>query len=386
MSLLDLNPTKPSLSQLIRSRLPAKDSAEVEKLLPDEPETDEKLEIFEAGTGHGALTLFLARAIHAANPPAPPIPPLRRRSWRAEPVKAGTADTTETEKEPISPPFEKLKGKEITTLPEQKAEGVAGKAWMFLNNLLAKPQPIADAKASSNVAEGTKWTMGRAAHGISDPDPAEEALLLQQEEVYDRYLPHRRAIIQTLDISPDNSNHARNSIRNYQNGMYYSSVDFHIGTISEYLSSRLATSKGSPIFSHAILDLPRTHNYLDIVSQSLKPDGVLITWNPSLTQIIQCVHEVRKQRLPLFLESVLEVGRGAGVGGREWDVRAVLPRDIGRKRKEAEAKVQESTNGDTLEESTVETSDEGWEMICRPRVGVRVEGGGFIGVWKRMDV
>ena len=27
------------------------------------------LEILEAGTGHGALTLYLARAIHAANPP-----------------------------------------------------------------------------------------------------------------------------------------------------------------------------------------------------------------------------------------------------------------------------------------------------------------------------
>lgn len=35
----------------------------------------EKLEIFEAGTGTGALTLYLARAIHAANSVAPEIPP-----------------------------------------------------------------------------------------------------------------------------------------------------------------------------------------------------------------------------------------------------------------------------------------------------------------------
>ncbi|POS88320.1 hypothetical protein EPUL_000621 [Erysiphe pulchra] len=34
----------------------------------------EKLEIFEAGTGHGALTLYLARAIHAANTLPPDLP------------------------------------------------------------------------------------------------------------------------------------------------------------------------------------------------------------------------------------------------------------------------------------------------------------------------
>ena len=33
-------------------------------------EIEPPLEILEAGTGHGALTLYLARAIHAANPPA----------------------------------------------------------------------------------------------------------------------------------------------------------------------------------------------------------------------------------------------------------------------------------------------------------------------------
>src|SRR5215469_15842918 len=41
----------------------------------DSKEKDRRrLEILEAGTGHGGLTLHLARAIHAANPPAPSIP------------------------------------------------------------------------------------------------------------------------------------------------------------------------------------------------------------------------------------------------------------------------------------------------------------------------
>lgn len=39
--------------------------------LSDEPYTGPKLEILEAGTGHGSLTLHLARAIQAANPPIP---------------------------------------------------------------------------------------------------------------------------------------------------------------------------------------------------------------------------------------------------------------------------------------------------------------------------
>ncbi|KFX96568.1 hypothetical protein V490_03275, partial [Pseudogymnoascus sp. VKM F-3557] len=53
VSLLDLNPTVPD---------------------PSSSSPSPPLEIFEAGTGHGALTLHLARAIHAANPAPPPLP------------------------------------------------------------------------------------------------------------------------------------------------------------------------------------------------------------------------------------------------------------------------------------------------------------------------
>jgi hypothetical protein len=30
-----------------------------------------------------------------------------------------------------------------------------------------------------------------------------------------------------------------------------------------------------------------------------------------------------------------------------------------------------------------ETKDEGWQMVCRPKVGDRIIGGGFVGVWKK---
>ena len=37
------------------------------------PVKEAPLEILEAGTGHGGLTLHLSRAIHAANPPLPSV-------------------------------------------------------------------------------------------------------------------------------------------------------------------------------------------------------------------------------------------------------------------------------------------------------------------------
>ncbi|KAG9248258.1 S-adenosyl-L-methionine-dependent methyltransferase [Calycina marina] len=383
ISLLDLNPTKPSLRQVARSRLNSNALRDMEKLLPKETESDEKLEIFEAGTGHGALTLYLARAIHAANPPAPPTPAFPRGYSRA-----GQNGITENhfsldrDEGPLDRKSEEG-GTLDEVIVENKPVSLLGRSWRKITTLFyGKP-------THSRPASNSQY------HGLGELAPAIEALRLRQEQDYARYLSHRRAVIQTLDISPSHSNHARNTICDFRNGIYYPSIDFHVGTIPDYLSGRLATTNGDSFLSHAILDLPRTHVYLDIIAKSLKPDGILITWNPSLTQIIQCVTEVRHQRLPFILEQVLEVGKGAGVGGREWDVRAVLPRDIEKKRREAAAaaSLAESANydGEVKDAAMIantdktEQDDEGMEMICRPKVGIRTEGGGFIGVWRRIE-
>jgi hypothetical protein len=103
----------------------------------------------------------------------------------------------------------------------------------------------------------------------------------------------------------------------------------------------------------------------------------------------------------LFLEKVVEVGGAVGVGGREWDVRPVKPRAL------LEAKVEDTKQSKYLEEGRdilggpVEdlgelpaktlvsknpvSDDNGWEMVCRPKVGIRISGGGFVGVWRRMS-
>ena len=79
------------------------------------------------------------------------------------------------------------------------------------------------------------------------------------------------------------------------------------------------------------------------------------------------------------------------------DVRTVVPRALTRK---ANAHIREddaSGNADTDDgavaapASTAEGDNQpihdqvsGMEIVCRPKVGYRVAGGGFLGVWKKM--
>lgn len=176
--------------------------------------------------------------------------------------------------------------------------------------------------------------------------------------------------------------------------MYAHDVDFHVGSITEYLESRVAgsagaeaTGEGEPFLEHAILDLPDCHDFLGVMGKALRPNGMLIVFCPSLTQIISCLQSVRDADMPFSLESTLEIGQGAGVGGRQWDVRAVRPRALV---KAEEEKLKEAAEEEIVEEvgaETVETPKavgEGWNTVCRPKVGGRVVGGGFLGVFRRL--
>lgn len=302
VSLLDLHPSKESEDQL----------------------RDRPLEIFEAGTGHGALTLHLARAIHGANPAAPPIPVMQERRDRIHGPVPGTKDE-------LHP---------------------------------------------------------------NDADSAEEVFSQEtkdQQTAWEAYLRKRRAVIHTLDISAVHSRHAQSVVRAFRNGLYYHNVDFHVGTISEYLSSRLASTL-EPFLEHTILDLPNPHSHFNNVAKALKPNGSLIVFAPSITQITTCVKLVRETRLPFVLESVLELGAGVGVGGREWDVRAVKPRALlkaeaeARRLSEENEEAQMSSSADTGRSNSQNGEENaGWEMVCRPKVGGRVSGGGFLGLWRRME-
>ncbi|KFY93979.1 hypothetical protein V498_04139 [Pseudogymnoascus sp. VKM F-4517 (FW-2822)] len=299
VSLLDLNPTVPDGSSSS----------------PSPP-----LEIFEAGTGHGALTLHLARAIHAANPAPPPFP--------SPPRRISAPDSEE-----------------------------------------ATPDSV-DAEHQAAV---DRW---------------------------EAYKPTRRAVINTLDVSARHSEHAQKVVAGWRQGMYAHSVDFHVGSIPEYISSRLAASP-DPFLDHTILDLPDCHLYLETISQALKVDGTVLVFCPSITQVIACLQKVRKEGLPFSLETTLEIGQAAGVGGKVWDVRAVRARSFVRAEaveaekveggEEGVESVAEGSGEEAVAEAAVKEAEppkpegDGWNMVCRPKVGDRVVGGGFLGVFRRVD-
>lgn len=269
------------------------------------------LEILEAGTGHGALTLHLSRAIHAANPTLPVTP----------------AYTSEHEEEDA----------------------------VYLG------ESVADL------------------HGVN----------------LETWRKNRRAVIHTLDISSKHSKHAKKIVQGFRRGIYAANVDFHVGDVSSWIAQQKASRRTEkPFLSHVFLDLPNAHNHLANVAPVLRVDGLLVVFNPSITQIVECVETIRQQRMPYLLDQVIELGAGTI---REWDVRAVRPRASLKKAEElepeqAESSGEDATNSGKGQEARddelaedVAKNDGKWAMICRPKVGQLVVGGGFLALWRRME-
>ncbi|KAH7198726.1 S-adenosyl-L-methionine-dependent methyltransferase [Fusarium flagelliforme] len=250
-----------------------------------DPETNEPLppmEIFEAGTGMGSLTLHLARALTAANPA---IPSTLRDDLCSARYK-----------------------------PEGRGLDLSGEV----------------------------------------------------QAAYDSYRSSRRAVLHTLDQNTRHSRAANQLVRRYRRSIYYPTVDFHTGSISDYISPRLAETDGQPIFSHAILDLPSVEDYASPVIQALHPNGLLVVFAPSISQIARFQAWAAETKQPVRQERVIELDVSTtadGVldtgGGREWDVKQVTPKN--------------DPTGVPVQ-------------VMRPKVGDRISGGGFVGVYRRWPI
>lgn len=275
-------------------------------LSPDPP-----LEILEAGTGHGALTLHLSRAIHAANPPIP-----------RSPVYA-----TSEEEEP--------------------------------EDAVYLGESVADLQHSALAS----WRK------------------------------HRRAVVHTLDISSKHSKHAQKIVGGFRDGMYAGNIDFHVGDVSAWIAAQKVTRQtDEPFLTHVFLDLPNAEHHLANVAPVLHVNGMLAVFNPSITQIAECVETIREQRMPYLLDQVVELGAGTI---RQWDVRAVRPRASLRKAESQDS--LEIVSGDDINSTEsqkarddelaedLEKLEEKWAMVCRPKAGQLVVGGGFLGLWRRME-
>ena len=303
------------------------------------------LEILEAGTGHGALTLYLARAIHAAN-------------------------------------ALQLEAKANSGSPEGH-----GSSW-------DDPDTTVDEGSHGSNAVN-KGAVGHA---------REE----RPGNFYKHSEDRRRAVIHTVDISSKHSASGKQIVEGFRQGTYASDVEFHVGDVSNWIDeqilSRSSNLKVEPFLSQIILDMPSIEHHVRKAASVLHVNGSLMAFNPSISQIIDIVDMVKRQCLPLHLERVLELGPNV-TGGREWDVRFVRPRDESRSGfAEVTQLVNDKDKGtsdgdpepgavvnaaeieklDHEETQALGKQDTGWRMVCRPKVGQRVLAGGFLGVWKKM--
>lgn len=269
-----------------------------------------EIEILEAGTGHGSLTLHLARAIAAANP----LPPAAQ--WPSS--------------------------------TEEK-------------------QSLADS---------------------------------QIQQAWNDWRKRRNAVLHTVERYATNSAHAEKIVRGYKQGLYRPHVDFYVGDVTDWVNQQLEDRKSTGLhsslnqekgfLSHVILDLPNVFKHVGGVYKGLRKDGKLLVFAPSITQIGDCVRTIEEQKLPFVLDQVVELGEGIS-NGRRWDVRLVRPRGSkeSRAQNEVEAdRIIEPT--DTAPTSDLESSEEVHTqaapenvMVCRPKVGERIMGGGFVGLWNR---
>ncbi|KAJ5349844.1 hypothetical protein N7541_007571 [Penicillium brevicompactum] len=302
---------------------------------PAAGETQAPLEILEAGTGHGSLTLHLARAIHAANTTPPPMPKQSQIKHVEERVKE----------------------------PNNKDE-------------------------SQNTAEPT-----------SDP----------VQEEWDAWRAQRNAIIHTVDTGAKFSALAEKNVKGFRRGIYAGNVDFYVGLVESWIAKqkqlRQKTGQVSadentvePFVSHVILDMPSSNLRIPHVTPIMKHDGLLVVFMPSITQIGECLQMIKEQNLPLVQEKVLELGNGIS-GGRLWDVRFATKKsgadpsswtvpsiDEGAAPEAQEPGVEEQTSGSESESSSPEPAVKSDSvLVCRPKVGVRIQGGGFVGVWRRIE-
>jgi len=288
------------------------------------------LEILEAGTGHGSLTLHLARAIHAANPTPPSWPPPRRT--RADAVQA---------------------------YPKGQSP---------------------DATSSNDNLAMTQWATWRS---------------------------QRRAIIHTVDIAHSYSKHAEKIVHEFRRGIYAPHVDFHVANVKDWIAGQVAKRRkvskhtDNPFVTHVILDMPSSHEQIENVAPIIRADGLLLLFAPSITQIGDGVRIIKERRLPFTMEKVVELGSGIS-NGREWDVRLATRRtgsnetrnidpdtwavDGGEAGESAQAEDMADYNSNLIKGSASDKANMTNQevMVCRPKVGKYIVGGGFVGLWRRM--
>lgn len=300
------------------------------------------LEILEAGTGHGALTLHLARAIHGANPPP--------QQWSSASNLVTETDT--------SAPLSKSSQRSKTNITSTQSS----------------------AEEDPNRATDPKTPQSGPARGA----------VIHTLDVSAKHSQHAEQIVRGFRrglYASDVDFHVGDVSR----------------WIEDQIVRRGLEQNATTFLSHIILDMPNAHHHIEKAASVLHVNGSLFVFNPSVTQIMTVVDLIRRQYLPLQLDRVLELGENM-TGGKEWDIKCVRPRAVIKAEEEASAipaacggaetsaiqepggveRISELGSKDEQQAKPLGKQEGGWEMACRPKVGYMVRGGGFLGIWKKM--
>ena len=239
--------------------------------------------------------------------------------------------------------------------------------------------------------------------GSQRPLAQDGDLKAQSQLSYEHGNDDRQAVIHTVDISSKHSKHAEQTVKGFRQGLYANDIVFHVGDVSQWIDEQVY-DRGlgldeKAFLSHIVLDMPASFHHVEKAASVLRTNGNLLAFNPSITQIISIVKLVKQLNLPLVLNNVLELGPNSG--GRDWDVRTFIPRALTRiarastreddpsknKDKNSEdGSVADPAESDPFDRDSQPIHDQpgGMEIVCRPKVGYRVAGGGFLGVWTKM--
>lgn len=297
----------------------------------DNSATPPPLEILEAGTGHGSLTLHISRAIAASNPP------------------------------PLN---------------------------------ISVPQ-----------------------YHKNEPQRPESAVETSLREAWSQWKQSRHAILHTVEKVKANRWHAEKIVRGFRQGVYWPHVDFYAGDVSTWIQAQFSQRKSHTrnpfartsedgFLDYVLLDMPGVHKQLQHVSRAMRDGAKVIVFTPSVTQIGECARAIQDSNLPLAMERVLELGEGISTG-RRWDVRMVTPRkykdhakpaatepvadiEIDKQPSDIDSNENDGSNVekeaiDALADGLPEEQPDEPVMICRPLVGERTMGGGFIALFKKIS-
>ena len=207
----------------------------------------------------------------------------------------------------------------------------------------------------------------------------------------------RPAVIHTTDVSAVHSEHARKIVSDYRRGMYARNVTFHVGSVAGFLEQqRQSEASNKPFLDAVVLDLPAVQHEIATVADAIVTNGTLAMFCPQVTQVVEALRLARSQRLPLFLDQVVELS-SLTTGGRQWDLRLVRPRKHSSQAIKEEEIAQNDDDETSLNSSSEPSNElvesipaqgrlqEDLQAICRPKYGDMITAGGFLAIWKKMN-